>query len=358
MRDLVFAFGRTRSVIAYKRAQSLWAVLLGLLLATPAVHAFEIEDRARFGPEAASAELRIISTADIAFFTPMITSFLAQRPDLAIDYVVASSTELVRALREDGAAFDVAISSAMDLQTKLANDGSAQQHVSDVTRGLPEWAIWNDMLFAFTQEPAAIVASPQGFGDLPIPQNRNDLINLLREHPDRFHGRIGTYDVRSSGLGYLFATQDTRASETYWRLTEVMGSLNTRLYCCSSEMIDAVRSGELLLAYNVLGSYAANRADRSDFVTILPTDFTTVMLRTTMIPQNAPTPALAGAFVDHLLLQAHGTAAQPLTQSDRDLAEIEPALNRIRIGPGLLVYLDQMKRRAFLSEWESAIVQN
>lgn len=329
-----------------------------LICAAGLGRAFEIEDRARFGPAASDRVLKVISTADIGFFEPMIASFLEAHPEIAIDYVVASSAELMRAIQDEGQAFDIAISSAMDLQTKLANDGKARRHTSAATQSLPDWAVWNDMLFAFTQEPAAIVVSKAAFGPWPIPESRHDLINLLRQHPDRFRGRVGTYDVRVSGLGYLFATQDTRASETYWRLTEVMGGLTPRLYCCSTDMIDAVKSGELLIAYNVLGSYAANRSDRDDFAIVLPSDFTTVMLRTAMIPHNALSPELSAVFVDHLMRQSHGPSERPLSHPAIDLVRIEPALNRIRIGPGLLVYLDQLKRRAFLSEWESAILQN
>lgn len=331
---------------------------IGLIFTAGWAAAFEIENHARFGSSVSGQVLRIISTADIGFFEPMITSFLAENPDTEIDYTVASSTEMMRAIRDEGHAVDLAISSAMDLQTKLANDGKARPYTSAATQSLPDWAVWNDMVFAFTQEPAAIVVSKEAFADMPIPGDRHELINLLRQHPDRFRGRVGTYDVRQSGLGYLFATQDTRASETYWRLTEVFGALEARLYCCSSDMIEAVKTGELLIAYNVLGSYAMNREDRSDFEIILPTDFTTVMLRTAMIPHNAPSQELSGTFIDHLLLQSHGQNAQPLTHPDLDLARIETALNRIRIGPGLLVFLDQLKKRAFLSEWESAILQN
>ncbi len=320
--------------------------------------AFEIEDFVRFGPSDSEKVLRVISTADIGFFEPMIVSYLSTEPDVAIEYTVASSTELQRAIVEEGQAFDMAISSAMDLQTKLANDGWAQRHVSDETEALPNWAVWNDMLFAFTQEPAATVVSKSAFGDLPIPENRQDLINLMRQYPDLFRNKVGTYDVRQSGLGYLFATQDTRASETYWRLTEVMGGLGVRLYCCSSDMIDAVKSGELLIAYNVLGSYAINRDDRDDFAIVLPSDFTTVMLRTALIPDNAPSPELSGQFIDHMVETSHGNTAQPLINPALNLSQIEPSLNRIRIGPGLLVFLDQFKKRAFLSEWESAILQN
>lgn len=335
-----------------------FALSFVLILVAKCCAAFEIEDRARFGASESGEVLRIISTADIGFFKPMVASFLAQNPNAEIDYIVASSTEMMRAIRDEGHAFDVAISSAMDLQTKLANDGMAQRYVSDATQALPDWAIWNDMLFAFTQEPAAIVVSKKAFGDMPIPKDRHELINLLRQHPERFRGRVGTYDVRASGLGYLFATQDTRASETYWRLTEIFGALDARLFCCSSDMIDAVKSGDLMVAYNVLGSYAVNRDDRSEFEIILPADFTTVMLRTVMIPQNAPSQELAGVFVDHVLTRSHGSNSIPLTQPVLDLERVETSLNRIRIGPGLLVFLDQLKKRAFLSEWESAIVQN
>ena len=334
-----------------------FALSFVLIFASGWAGAFEAEEIARFGPLDSARELRIISTADIAFFEPMIASFLASAADTSIAYTVVSSSELQKAIVDEGEAFDVAVSSAMDLQTKLANDGWAQSYTSEATGNLPAWAVWNDMLFAFTQEPAAIVVSRSGFGDLPLPESRNDLINLLRQHPDLFHSRVGTYDVRQSGLGYLFATQDTRASEIYWRLTEVMGGLDAQLYCCSSDMIDAVKSGELLIAYNVLGSYAINREDRDGFAIILPSDFTTVMLRTALIPSNAPSPELATRFLDHLLARSHGRDARPLTSPSLDLSRNEAALNRIRIGPGLLVFLDQLKKRSFLSEWESAILQ-
>ncbi|WP_424976360.1 ABC transporter substrate-binding protein [Dinoroseobacter sp. S124A] len=326
--------------------------LVGFLIAAP-LAAFEIEDQARFGPEGATTTLEIISTADIAFFEPMILSYLAGAPDTAVAYTVASSAELDRALRSERARFDIAISSAMDLQTKLANDGLAQPHSSDATEALPDWALWNDRVFAFSQEPAAMVVSKAAFADLPLPRSRQELITTLRENPDRFRGRIGTYDVRQSGLGYLFATQDARTSETYWRLTEVMGALDVQLYCCSSDMIDGVVGGELAIAYNVLASYALGRTDRDAYTIILPSDFTTLMLRSALIPAGAAEPETARQFVDHLLSETFdGTALPPLSPASND-----SAVRRIELGPALMVYLDRFKRRGFLSEWESAILQ-
>lgn len=330
---------------------------LGLICFSTLAHAFEIEDRAVFGPDSSDQVLRIISTADISFFEPMIQSYLADNDGVRVDYTVASSSEVMRAVLNEQQPFDLAISSAMDLQTKLANDGMALPHASDLTQGLPNWAVWNEMVFAFTQEPAAFVISNAAFADLPVPENRQELINTLRQNPEIFEGRVGTYDIRSSGSGYLFATQDARASDTYWRLTEVMGTLDPQLYCCTSSMIDDVVSGDLAIVYNVLASYAEQREDSDAFTIILPSDFSIVMLRTMLIPTTSKNPELAAEFLDFVLAQTFPDGNSPLLRSNVLDTASEESLHRIALGPGLLVYLDQFKSRNFIAEWESSILQ-
>lgn len=323
--------------------------------------AFEVENRQLFGP-GDGPMLQIISTTDVEVFAPIVDAFLEANPQVSVDYVVVSSAELMRGVLVEGAAFDVAVSSAMDLQTKIANDGLARTHVSAATALLPDWAKWRDHVFAFSQEPAAIVVSPAAFDGLEIPRTRQELISVLRDNPDRFQDRVGTYDVRLSGLGYLFATQDARTSETFWRLAEVMGNLGSRLYCCSSDMIDDVVSGRLAVAYNVLGSYAQARSDAGAAVQIIqPQDFTTVMLRTALIPVASPEPELAGRFVDHLIRVAwtrDGAGDMPFPRIQPLELGKDATLRPIRMGPGLLVYLDRLKRAGFLREWEAAILQH
>lgn len=322
--------------------------------------AFEIEE-SRSYPAPGAAELRILSTADADVFEPIIEAFQAIYP-ISITYDVASSAQVMTALYDEGAQYDLAISSAMDLQTKLANDGLAQQYISDATTALPPWAKWRDQVFAFTQEPAVLVLNAAAFETLDIPKNREGLIALLRDHPDIFDARIGTYDVRVSGLGYLFATQDSRNTESFWRLTEVMGRLNTRLYCCSGAMIDAVADGELALAYNVLGSYAQARlADTPGIVVVEMDDFVSVMLRTALIPETAQAPQAAGLLIDFLAGMrtrrdlAAKTGLPPVIGSD---GGDEGVIRPIRLGPGLLVFLDQLRRDTFLRSWASSIEQD
>lgn len=340
MRSFIFAIGM------------IWG-----LIGASVLHGFDIEAQATFGPSASQANLRILSTADISYFEPTIASFLENNPEISIDYTVASSSQVMQAIATEQAQYDLVISSAMDLQIKLANDGHVLRHEPLRTVELPTWAHWNSMVFAFSQEPAAMVVSKQFLAQLGDTQTRQSLIGLIRKNPEKFRGRIGTYDIRRSGLGYLFATQDARGSETYWRLMEVMGQSDVQLYCCSSDMIGDVLSGKLDMAYNVLGSYAQRHPQADQVAIILPQDMTTVMLRSVLIPKTTQQPALAGEFLDHILQRAFGTeqgsgnilAGGPALQSS--------ALNRIGLGPGLLVFLDRYKKQRFLSECESAILQ-
>ena len=328
---------------------------LTFLIAPFMSYAQDWEDRQIFGNPNGQSPLRIISSTDTSFFTPIIENFIADNPSMSVEYFAIGTAELDRVFRDKPYQYDVVISSAMDLQLKLANDGFAAR-LFDVNH--PDWAQWHDSLFAFTSEPAAIVVNKIALGALPIPNTRQDLIQLMREHPETFSAKVGTYDVRQSGLGYLFATQDARASETYWRLTEVMGRINARLYCCSGQMIDDLLSGDLVVAYNVLGSYAQARAETSDnLLVILPSEFPTTMMRTVLASATAPDPQGAENFVRHLLaLQANYDPTNfplpPLSSSEATVGQ-----TTIRLNPALMTYLDQMKRETFIQEWENAIVQ-
>lgn len=326
-------------------------------------HSFEIESEMTFPADNPQAELNIISTADLKIFTPILLAYQARNPNVSIHYVVTSSTELFKAIYTEGKVFDLVISSAMDLQIKIANDGKASEYVSVSTSSLPDWAHWRNEVFAFTWEPAVLLISRSAFSTIPIPTTRTNLIELLRDHPEIFKGRIGTYDVRRSGLGYLFATQDSRNSEVFWRLTETFGQLGTKLYCCSSDLISDIERNKLAVAYNVLGSYAAQEIKQGLRNTQIVEfeDFTTVMLRTVLIPANASNRKNAGQMVDFLMtLDRHSEmkskAGLPYISQDRDYEN--RSADSIHLGPSLLVYLDNLKRARFVNSWSSSMRLN
>ncbi|NVO58043.1 ABC transporter substrate-binding protein [Rhodobacteraceae bacterium B1Z28] len=314
------------------------------------------EEQKIFNEGAVGTRLRIISSTDTALFAPLIEGFVAKYPSISVEYMVTGTADLDRLVRAAPETFDIVVSSAMDLQLKLANDGFALT-INDIAH--PHWAQWHESLFAFTSEPATIVINRTAFDGELIPQTRQDLIETLRTRPEDFRGRVGTYDVRQSGLGYLFATQDARASETYWRLMEVMGGLDVRLYCCSGDMLTDLADGTIAVAYNVLGSYAAVRAEGAAALEIiLPSDFQTTMMRSAMVMKGTLEPEAAEAFIRHLIAEKPGSpndgSALPLLNSEDTTHERET----ITLDPALLTFLDTLKRKKFLSEWENAVIQH
>lgn len=335
-------------------------ILFGLSFLTQPAGALEVEEFKRY-EGTGERVLRVISTADLALFSPFVEAFQRENPAITVEYSVVSSAALYRAINE-GEKFDVAISSAMDLQFKLVNDGLTQGYTSLLTNALPDWARWRDQIFAFTTEPAVVVLSLDHFKDLQLPETRQELLTILRYHQDRFLGAVGTYDVRESGLGYLFATQEARSTDAYWRLSEVMGRLEPKLYCCSGQMINDVADGRLALAYNVLGSYAAEQLSeeaRKRVRIVQMQDFSNVILRTAIITSTSKELGAAGAFIDTLAASGLNElpGKWPLPHLYAAAEETGTGFGPIRLGPALMVYLDPLNRRAFLEEWENAMDQ-
>ncbi|MEH0072316.1 ABC transporter substrate-binding protein [Pannonibacter sp. Pt2-lr] len=303
-----------------------------------------------------------MSSTDIDVFQPVIEGYIQEHPSIAIHYIVSPSQGLYDAVAKDGEVFDLVISSAMDLQMKLANDGLTQPLRQEIIAARPSWARWRDRLVGVAQEPAVVLLADEALaGGLQVPRTRRDLINLMRDNPERFRGRIGTYDPAVAGAGYLFAAQDARMSDTFWRLAEVMGRLDARLYCCSGEMIADIQTKKLLIAYNVLGSYMPrDKVAREGFEVIELEDFTITLLRTALVPSNAPYPGLAQDFLAFLV----SPSGQKLLTERAGLPPIDPGvyterphLRPIRLDPGLLAQLDKLTRARFLEEWHAAMEQ-
>ncbi|MGQ9368344.1 ABC transporter substrate-binding protein [Azospirillum sp. ST 5-10] len=324
------------------------------------------------GPEPGRA-LEIHGATDIEAMDPVIRSFREAHPDVAVTYEDLNTYELHEAFLADAAAGrrgpDLVLSSAMDLQIKLVNDGHAQPYESPETAALPGWATWRNEAFGFTSEPVVFVYNREKLAPAEIPRSRWELAELLRRQPERFRGRVGTYDVLRSGVGYLFVTQDSKQSPAIWDLAREFGGVDVRLYDRTADVVEAVARGDLLIGYNMLGAYARAIADRDDRVGIvLPEDYTLVMSRTAFIPRGAPHPDTARLFLDHLLSErgqriiagpSHLYAIHPAVDGPTTLRAVEATapgpLRPIRMGPGLLVYLDDSKRRLFLRQFLGAI---
>ena len=127
-------------------------------------------------------------------------------------------------------------------------------------------------------------------------------------------------------------------------------------------MIDAVNSGEMAVAYNVLGSYAnATLPPDSNAQIITFEDYTQILLRTAIVPKTAENFDNGVRFLD-FLVSAEG---QLILDKEAKLPSLQNTLinqlvnkRPIRLSAGLLVFLDQLKKNHFLREWDAALIQN
>ncbi|MEM1129750.1 MAG: ABC transporter substrate-binding protein [Pseudomonadota bacterium] len=360
-----------------KRHRRLWrtricrlaCIAAGALAALAAPPALAQELTARLGaPEAADA-LLLRTTTDLDVLGPVIEAYLEDRPDMAIDYEQWGSNDLhalsLAACAGDAPAADLVISSAVHHMVDLVNDGCATAHRSPATAALPEALRWRDELWGVTREPAVMVVNRDLVADDEIPWSRFDLLDLLRPADSRYRGRVATYDIEASGLGYLFAFADARNASTFGALLESFGSSGAIATCCSSEIIDGVVAGDYLIAYNVLGSYALQRAAREPRLAVIaPSDYTLVLSRAAMIPARSGRQDQAVALLEYLLSPAGRDAlrrrnlvveiggAGAVVESD--IGQSSATSRLIGLSPALLVALDAHKTGLFVERWREA----
>jgi iron(III) transport system substrate-binding protein len=319
-----------------------------------------------------TAVLTIHAVADISAIEPMIRDFQESEPGITVDYTDYLTNELYDLLAAQCAKAapmaDIVISSSVDHIAKLANDGCAQSYSSPNTSHIPDWAKWRDEVFGFTFEPAVIVYNRKLVAPADIPRTHHDLAELLRTKPQIFDGKIGTYDIEQSGIGYLFAFFDTQQSNIFGRLLESFGRSHAVLRCCTGELLSRIEQGELLIGYNLLSSYAYGRYKAGAPIGIvMPRDYTLVLSRTAMIPATAGQPDLGKKFLDYCLSpRGQAVAAQKsfFFSFDRPVPEgvdaVDPGSGSgvyrpIVVGPALLSTLDRQNRRRFLSEWKASM---
>lgn len=314
--------------------------------------------------------LRVHSATDTAAFAKVIERFQQLNPEIEIQYREFNTRELYEHIANGAREADIVISSAMDLQVDLVNQGFAHRFNTDMVRDLPKWSNWLDSLYGFTYEPAAMVYNRAAFENLGLPDTRSALATTIRDHQAIFEGRIGTYDIEQSGVGYLFATQDSQRGYLFSRLMETFGRANADVFCCTSEMVSRISTGELLVGYNILGSYAFDAVAQDERIGIkLFADYALVMTRTAFVMRTSKHKPEATAFIAFLLSHegqqtiAQNSALIPLREDARTPAVNEMlgssrALLPIRLGPNLLTYLDEMKKQRFLDEWRAALKTN
>jgi iron(III) transport system substrate-binding protein len=342
---------------------------LVLMLAAVLLGSCKAGDAFSGASAAETGTVTIYSTTDAAVFRPVIADFRSQYPKIDVRYVELEAAPLYNRFLKETAerrpVADLLLSSAADLQVKLVNDGYAARHVSSNALALPGWARWRDEAFGFTFEPAVMVFNRRLITGRTIPRSRPELVSALSQDAAFWRGRVGTYDIARSSVGYLIASQDSRHSSEFAALWTLFRQLDVKRFETTSDLLREIESGKLVMGYNLLGSYArARQAAGAPITIVYPEDFTLAVTRTAVLPKNAPHPGPAHLFLEYLLSirgQRVLTSRSPLSAVRQEItgpysrlgiaeATVGP-LRPIALSPGLLVYLDRQKRQRLLNVW-------
>lgn len=319
-----------------------------LWLMASVVSAFELEGEFQVGR--GDREIRVLGTSDFARVQPVFAGFVASNPHFKITYLQASSRSIDQAVRAGlDADIGLVMSSAVDLQVKLVNDGFAQMLDLQNERATH----WRSQLVQIAVEPIVTLYHASIQTALKSVRTRPGLAELIRQSSDQAF-RVIMYDPDASGVGYLLSQQDALQDGRFWSLIEGFQREEFSVSCCSGEMIDAVISGEKQLAYNVIESYVLTRLENAPDLRILRfEDYQLAVPRTAFIPVSANGAADAALLVRYVLSDNGQSGLSPavrlsvLDQTPRAGGPLKP----IRLSPALIVHLDPVVRNGFFQNW-------
>ncbi|MGW8393690.1 ABC transporter substrate-binding protein [Pseudoduganella sp. HUAS MS19] len=314
-------------------------------------------------------KLVVYGATDSKAAQPLVRDFSALYPGITVEYNDMNSTEVynrfISEIAAGGNTADVMWSSAMDLQMRLASDGYSLKYKSVEASKIPGWAVWDDQAYGTTFEPAAIVYNKRLVDAKEVPQTHADFVKLIRQ--PKFRDKVTTYDIEKSGVGFMFMTQDAKEYPKFLELENAFGEAKVRVQSSTGTMMERISSGENLIGYNVLGSYALVRAKTDPSIGVqLPKDYTLVMSRVIFINKGAKNVNAAKLWLDYILSQRgqavianesklyaiRADVTGETTSSDLVKQVGQDKIKPVPVHPILLQFLGPQKRMAFLKQWK------
>lgn len=337
-----------------------------LLLAMPVFAASdELVEAAR-----KEGSVTIYSATDQAQAQAALDAFTKKYPGIRVDYNDIGTNGVYNRIISEAAAKqvggDVFWTSAMDQGVKLATDGYLEAYKSPEMPSLPSWAVFKDIVYATSVEPVGMIYNKTALPEDKVPQTREDLIKFISS--GEYNGRIGTFDPEKSGVGFLIQTSDLEKTSNFWDMTKGLGKAKGKSYSSTGSMRETVVSGENVLAYNLIGSYALDWVKSAPNLGVaFGKDYTLAFSRVAGLLKDAPHPNAGKLFMDFLLSQdgQNALASKGMPALRKDTTEgynidtlnalVGGNLKPIALDETLLGFMEPMKRLKFLNEWRAAL---
>lgn len=317
-------------------------------------------------------KVAIYTSTDLDQAQKLLDAFKAAYPGIEPQWNDLGTTSTFNRLVSEAAAkqvgCDIAWSSAVELQLTVVERGLAEAVTPPEAGKLPAWAVYKNAAFGTTIEPAAIIYNKRLLPAEMVPKSHADLMRILKEDRAKLDGKVATYDPEKSGTGYMFQIHNVEHVPNYWDLLTAFGAAHGKVYGSSGAMREKVISGEHLLAFDVVGSYAMSWARANENIGFgFLQDSIPAFSRPMLIAKGAPHPNAAELFLDFTLSAAGQKALSdgglPAVRTDvADTQNIETLkklaggnLLPIPLSDKTLELSDPKRRAKFFREWRKAM---
>ena len=126
----------------------------------------------------------------------------------------------------------------MDLQVKLVDEGQALTYLSPEASKLPAWAVYKNQAYGTTYEPAVFIYNKRLVTPDEVPQDHAAFAKLITTKVDKFKGKVTTYDIEKSGVGFMFVVQDAKFFPGMKELEQGFGASSYRVYGSTGNMLE------------------------------------------------------------------------------------------------------------------------
>lgn len=337
------------------------------------------QDDALYENAKGEGSVTIYSATDSKQVQTLIEAFNKKYPDVTVDYNDVGTTgtynRVVSEFAANQVSADLIWSSAMDLQMTMAVDGLFESANLAERSAIPDWAAYKDVLFATSVEPIGILYNKIELAEDKVPRTRADLIAFMKS--DAAKGRVGSLDPERSGTGFLFNMNDSKTTtDSFWELVAAFGAAGGKTYASNGPVRESVGSGENLLAFNIIGSYAFDWSkDSPSLGAAFDRDRTAAFLRPIGLMKGAPHPNAGLLFLNFLFSKEGQTELAknglPSVRSDLNAADFDAASVvgydmaslKQRIGGEVFpIALDESlvaerttERGAFIEKWRQSV---
>ena len=325
--------------------------------------------------------LVIYSALNESTWKPVIETFTGHYPWINVTVINLGANEVFDRYAADSLTgernADLILSYAPDGWLNFANSGQIEPYLSEEDFYVPPWAKLAPGIYTIASDPMVLLYNKD---ELPRPPLRSsDIKELIESDPDKFTGKITSYDAaqNSTGLAVNWFWIN-KLGETGWELLNRVGETDPLLKTSSSSMVSSILSGDSLLGIFVSPISFLSELDlHPELGWRYIKDGQPILMRSIAITKQAKSPNSARLMVDFLLSQEGqiALALGGLTPFRPDVANVDifdssdgnkpyihfnQVIEEVGLDNLIFITLDPEmnnpeKRSAFIEKWNRAL---